>query len=101
MGKEERKSEVLSTRKLTKEEEKIFKELVKIAKDFEIDGKPAEIKTPQDNIYGDVGFDSLGGVEFCMHLEHKMKIKFKTKDIANFMFVYDIIDEIKKIKNIQ
>lgn len=84
---------------MTVEEEKIYAEILKIAENFDNRGEKTVIKSPNDDIYGDVGFDSLSSVEFCLLLEHKFKVEFTTDTIANFKTIHDMILEINRLQN--
>jgi len=59
--------------------------------DYEI----PEIKSIDDNLYGDLGLTSLTVAEVCMLIENKFNISLDDDDIADIRTIQDLITIIK------
>lgn len=83
---------------LTKEETEILKKLKTIFADYEFNDEPVIIKTHNDNLYTDLGLDSLAVVELVMMCENEFGIVIEDETIEKLRTVKDIISVIEKGK---
>lgn len=83
-------------------EETTFDRVVRTVASYEHNGETVTITSLDEDLYGDLGLDSLAVVESAMLCEEEFGIEFDDDEISRFKTVRDLVNLInKKIGNKQ
>ena len=79
--------------------EEIYNEVVQIFEDYDDKGRTIHVSSIDDNLYTDLGMDSLNVVEIVMLCEGRFNIHFEDEEIVFLHTVDDIVKIIYKNVN--